>query len=170
MVHRLPHLRHRCASTACFVGLHQHQNPYYPDTMYIDALIGPETVNTMPPQTVDAFRDHGKLGCTLPKDLDQAREQLAQLANLGVDLSAITEQLQRDGRSFAAFDFAGSHRNKSRYLQAQLKCCSQRDDFRRCRTVEIVTRHLTVPGLSAKGVVAAQCFDALFLTFGAFGV
>ncbi len=79
------------------------KNPYYPDTMYIDALIGPETVNTMPPQTVDAFRDHGKLGCTLPKDLDQAREQLAQLATLGVDLSAITEQLQRDGvDSFAA--------------------------------------------------------------------
>lgn len=79
------------------------KNPDYPDTLYVDALIGPETVNTMPPQTVDAFRDHGKLGCTLPKNVEEARAQLAQLDELGVDLSAITEQLQTDGvASFAA--------------------------------------------------------------------
>ena len=82
------------------------KNPRYPDTMYVDALIGPDTVNTVPPATVDAFLDHGKVALSLEAGLDEARDQLARLAELGIDLDAITEQLQEDGVvSFAnAFD------------------------------------------------------------------
>lgn len=73
------------------------KNPDYPDTLYVDNLIGPETVNTMPPNTIDAFRDHGTVARTLDKDVDEAQLVLDNLAELGVDLSDITEQLQEDG-------------------------------------------------------------------------
>ena len=73
------------------------KNPAYSDTLYIDELIGPETVSTMPPQTVDAFRDHGKPANMLEANVDEARELLAQLAAQGIDLDAVTEQLQVDG-------------------------------------------------------------------------
>lgn len=73
------------------------KNPNYPDTLYIDALIGPETVNTMPPNTIDAFRDHGTLGNTLEEDVAEAQLVLDNLVELGVDLDEITEKLQEDG-------------------------------------------------------------------------
>jgi transaldolase len=73
------------------------KNPDYPDTMYIDELIGPETVNTMPPDTIEAFRDHGRLANTLEKDVEEALLTLDNLAELGIDLDEITEQLQDDG-------------------------------------------------------------------------
>jgi len=74
------------------------KNPDYSDVLYVEELIGPETVNTMPPATLDAFRDHGQVrGATLMEDVDEARSQLGKLAELGIDLDAITEQLQRDG-------------------------------------------------------------------------
>ncbi len=78
------------------------KNPAYSDTLYVDNLIGPDTVNTLPPATLDAFRDHGVVAETLQTGLDQARDQLARLADLGVDLDAVTETLQEDGvRAFA---------------------------------------------------------------------
>ena len=82
------------------------KNPAYPDTMYVDPLIGPHTVNTAPPVTLDAFRDHGTVALTIEDGLDEAREQLARLAELGVDLEAVTQKLQDDGvASFAeSFD------------------------------------------------------------------
>ncbi len=82
------------------------KNPAYPDTMYVDELIGPETVNTMPPQTIDAFRDHGHVAATLEAGLDDAEATLAELATLGIDMAEVTEQLQVDGvDAFAsAFD------------------------------------------------------------------
>jgi transaldolase len=73
------------------------KNPDYPDTLYIDELIGPETVNTMPPDTIEAFRDHGRLANTLEKDVEGAQLTLDNLAELGIDLDDITEQLQVDG-------------------------------------------------------------------------
>jgi transaldolase len=73
------------------------KNPDYPDTMYIDELIGPETVNTMPPDTIEAFRDHGRLANTLEKEVEDAQLTLDNLAELGIDLDEITEQLQEDG-------------------------------------------------------------------------
>jgi transaldolase / glucose-6-phosphate isomerase len=80
------------------------KNPLYSDILYVENLIGPETVNTLPPDTLNAFRDHGKIpGATVKEGLDDADHTLAELARLGVDLHAITEQLQRDGvASFAA--------------------------------------------------------------------
>lgn len=82
------------------------KNPDYPDTLYVDELIGAETVNTIPPATLDAFLDHGKLKVTLDKNLNEAREQLTKLAQLGIDLNKITDKLQMDGvKSFAdSFD------------------------------------------------------------------
>lgn len=73
------------------------KNPAYADTLYIDELIGPETVSTIPPTTVDAFRDHGTLGNTLEAGVADAHVTLAELADSGVDMDAITEQLQVNG-------------------------------------------------------------------------
>ncbi|MCA9974015.1 MAG: transaldolase [Anaerolineales bacterium] len=73
------------------------KNPAYPDTIYVDNLIGPQTVNTMPPATVDAFLDHGTLAETLTADVDEAEEQIAYLDDLDIDFNAITQQLQDDG-------------------------------------------------------------------------
>ncbi len=73
------------------------KSPDYPDTMYIDELIGPDTVTTIPPVTIDAFRDHGTLGSTLESNLEEARAVMEQLDALGVDMTAVTEQLQDDG-------------------------------------------------------------------------
>jgi transaldolase len=73
------------------------KNPNYPDTLYVDELIGPETINTMPPQTIEAFRDHGKLGNTLEEGVEEAQLVLDNLAELEIDLDEVTDQIQRDG-------------------------------------------------------------------------
>lgn len=73
------------------------KNPAYPDTMYVDELIGPDTVNTIPPETLEAFLDHGRPALTVTKDLFQAKAELAALADLGIDLSTVTEELQEEG-------------------------------------------------------------------------
>ena len=69
----------------------------YPDTLYVDSLIGPDTVNSVPPTTLFAFRDHGTVAPTLETGLDDARAQLARLAGVGIDLDAITQKLQDEG-------------------------------------------------------------------------
>lgn len=73
------------------------KNPDYPDTMYIDELIGPETVNTMPPNTIEAFRDHGTVANKLEEEVTEAQLVLDNLAELQIDLNQITEKLQADG-------------------------------------------------------------------------
>ena len=73
------------------------KNPEYSDTMYVDELIGPDTINTLPPATLDSFIDHGNVAETLTAGLDEARRQLAAIADLGIDIEAITHQLQLDG-------------------------------------------------------------------------
>jgi len=83
------------------------KNPNYSDTLYVDTLIGPHTVNTVPPATLDAFLDHGRVSATLEQDLDQAQERLARLAQLGIDLDAITEDLQVAGVEAFAAAFQG---------------------------------------------------------------
>jgi transaldolase len=78
------------------------KNPKYSDTKYVDELIGPDTVNTLPPDTLEAFEDHGTVAVTVDKGVDEAREQLRRLAELGIDLDAITQRLQRAGvKAFA---------------------------------------------------------------------
>jgi transaldolase/glucose-6-phosphate isomerase len=78
------------------------KNPDYPDTLYLDALIGPDTVDTMPPQSIVAFLDHGKVARTLDADLDQAHEDMRRLAAVGIDMDQVTEQLEVEGvKSFS---------------------------------------------------------------------
>lgn len=69
------------------------KNKDYSDVLYIDELIGPDTVNTIPPATWDAFRDHGTVAQTLTEDVDEARQTLADLASAGISLDAATDQL-----------------------------------------------------------------------------
>jgi transaldolase/glucose-6-phosphate isomerase len=73
------------------------KNPAYPDTLYVDELVGPDTVNTMPPATLDAFRDHGSPQDRLTGNLDGARDVMVQLASAGVDVNAVTAKLLDDG-------------------------------------------------------------------------
>jgi transaldolase/glucose-6-phosphate isomerase len=82
------------------------KNPAYPDTLYVDELIGPETVNTIPPATLDAFRDHGRLEPTLDRGLAEAKATLEAIASAGISLDAVTGQLLDEGvKLFAeAFD------------------------------------------------------------------
>ncbi|MBR0714820.1 bifunctional transaldolase/phosoglucose isomerase [Bradyrhizobium liaoningense] len=73
------------------------KNKDYSDVLYVEELIGPNTINTVPPATLDAFRDHGKLRDSLEENVDQARTVLDELARSGISLDAITEDLVRDG-------------------------------------------------------------------------
>jgi transaldolase/transaldolase/glucose-6-phosphate isomerase len=73
------------------------KNPAYRDVLYVEELIGPNTVNTIPPDTLDAFRDHGEARGSLLEDVAEAQRQLADLARLGLDLDALTEELQEEG-------------------------------------------------------------------------
>ena len=78
------------------------KNPDYPDTLYVDNLIGAHTVNTIPPQTLKAAMDHGTASPTLMIGVDEAGGQFVRLAELGIDLDAITQKLLDDGvASFA---------------------------------------------------------------------
>ncbi len=79
------------------------KNPAYPDTLYLDSLVGRDTVNTVPPATLQAFLDHGSVSKTLGKDVEEAGRQVARLDELGIDLVQITQKLQQDGvASFAS--------------------------------------------------------------------
>ena len=82
------------------------KNPHYRDVIYVEELIGPDTVNTMPPATVDAFRDHGVLRNTLTEDVAGARKTMDDLARAGISMKQVTDKLTDDGvKLFAdAFD------------------------------------------------------------------
>ena len=73
------------------------KNPAYRDVIYIESLIGPHTVNTIPLATLEAFNDHGEVRRTVDEGVDQARAELATLKELGIDLEAVTEKLQVEG-------------------------------------------------------------------------
>jgi transaldolase len=75
------------------------KNPAYPDTMYVDQLIGPHTVNTLPDATIEAFADHGTLGRTVDQSLDEAEATWAALGAVGVDLDDVADTLEREGVS-----------------------------------------------------------------------
>ena len=83
------------------------KNPAYPDTLYVDNLIGPDTVNTLPPATLDDFLDHGKVATTVETDVDGARMRMAELADLGIDLDAITNKVLDEGVAAFAKSFEG---------------------------------------------------------------
>src|SRR6202158_5369065 len=82
------------------------KNPNYSDVLYIEELIGPDPVNTVPPATLEAFREHGKARQSLTEDLDAARKTMADLAGVGIVMKDVTDKLTADGvKLFAdAFD------------------------------------------------------------------
>lgn len=82
------------------------KNPNYNDVMYVDELIGPDTVNTMPPATLDAFRDHGRPRASLTEDLASANQVMETVARVGISMKNVTDKLTNDGvRLFAeSFD------------------------------------------------------------------
>jgi transaldolase len=73
------------------------KNPDYPDVLYVESLIGAETVNTMPEETIRAFQDHGRVELTLERDVEQAQELLDQLAAAGIDYDDVTATLEEEG-------------------------------------------------------------------------
>src|SRR5215218_643934 len=73
------------------------KNPAYRDVMYVEELIGPETVNTMPKETIEAFQDHGVVAETLERDVDAARRLLDELSAVGVDYDDVVDTLEREG-------------------------------------------------------------------------
>ena len=78
------------------------KNPAYSDTVYVDNLIGPETVNTVPPATLDAFKDHGTAAMTLVRGLDESKNAIDQLAAAGISMDVVTQELEDEGvKAFA---------------------------------------------------------------------
>jgi transaldolase/glucose-6-phosphate isomerase len=78
------------------------KNPAYPDTIYVDNLIGPETVNTVPPATLDAFKDHGVAALTLMRGVDEAQNDINQLEAAGISMDVVTQELEDEGvKAFA---------------------------------------------------------------------
>ena len=73
------------------------KNPAYPDTLYVDELLGPDTVNTMPEETIKAYQDHGSPRERLQSELDEAHALMAELERVGVDYGDVTETLEREG-------------------------------------------------------------------------
>lgn len=73
------------------------KNPAYPDTIYVDPLVGPHTVNTMPPATLEAVLDHGRAEVTIGDDIDVARTLFDELREVGIEIDAVTAQLLREG-------------------------------------------------------------------------
>jgi transaldolase len=83
------------------------KNPDYPDTLYVDTLIGPRTVNTMPENTLEAFDDHGTIARTVDADFAGAHAVLDQLVGLGIDLAEVTQLLEDDGVAKFSKSFDG---------------------------------------------------------------
>jgi len=75
------------------------KNPAYPDTLYVDELIGPDSVNTLPDATLEAFIDHGTLDRRVDVDVDEARSVWQSLADVGIDMNEVAAQLEQDGIS-----------------------------------------------------------------------
>ncbi|MCB0955180.1 MAG: transaldolase [Ilumatobacter sp.] len=73
------------------------KNPSYPDTLYVDSLIGPHTVNTLPDATIDAFADHGTVARTIDLDVDDAQDVWSGLTAVGVDMDDVAATLEREG-------------------------------------------------------------------------
>lgn len=89
------------------------KNPAYSDLLYVNTLIGPDTVNTVPPQTYAAILDHGKAELTLERDLDEARKVLDAVAAAGIDMKWVLQKLEDDGVAAFEKSFDGLYKNLS---------------------------------------------------------
>ncbi|HKW60420.1 MAG TPA: transaldolase [Candidatus Dormibacteraeota bacterium] len=101
------------AAQRCLWASTSTKNPRYRDVMYVEELIGPATINTMPVQTFEAFVDHGRVAPALQQDIEGARRVLDQLAAAGIDLAAVTQELEDEGVA----GFAKSYRESIENLQ-----------------------------------------------------
>ncbi|HEV8194264.1 MAG TPA: bifunctional transaldolase/phosoglucose isomerase [Ktedonobacterales bacterium] len=104
------------------------KNPAYRDVLYVEALIGPETVDTMPPQTIVAFQDHGVAQPTLTLDLPAMHETMDQMARSGIDMDAVTHQLEVEGVKSFADSFGqliAATREKAERLQREAQGTSE---------------------------------------------
>src|SRR3954468_11230790 len=81
----------------CLWASTSRKNPEYRDVLYVEELIGPETVNTMPEETIRAFQDHGNVAETLTQGVDEARKLLDDLRQAGIDYDDVTDTLEREG-------------------------------------------------------------------------
>jgi transaldolase len=90
------------------------KNPAYSDLLYVDTLIGPDTVNTVPPQTYTAILDHGKPALTVESDLEAARRVLADIAATGIDMKWVLQKLEDDGVAAFEKSFDGLYANLSK--------------------------------------------------------
>ena len=91
------------------------KDPAYPDTYYVEALVAADTVNTIPPDTLDAYRDHGKPELRIHEAMATAPRKLRELAESGVDLEEVTRFLERDGVA----KFAASYRQLVAGIEAK---------------------------------------------------
>jgi transaldolase len=87
------------------------KNPAYPDTLYVDSLIGPDTVNTLPEATIAAFEDHGTIARTIDRGVDHAEAVMDRLAEVGVDMDDVGRTLEDQG-------VAGFHQSFAHVLRA----------------------------------------------------
>jgi transaldolase/glucose-6-phosphate isomerase len=95
------------------------KNPAYPDVMYVEELIGPDTVDTVPPQTLDAFRDHGRARVTITEQVDEARQHITRLNALGITMDQVTQELEEEGvKAFTDAFEALLHTIETRRAQA----------------------------------------------------
>jgi transaldolase/glucose-6-phosphate isomerase len=105
------------------------KDPAYPDTLYVDSLIGPQTVNTIPLKTWHAFEDHGTVAQTLEQDVDEARGHLERLASLGIDLDEVTNALLDEGVE----KFAHSFESLMETIRDKRERIEQRREWRHLR-------------------------------------
>jgi transaldolase len=92
------------------------KDPGYSDTYYVDALIAPRTVNTLPPETLEAYRDHGRPAVRIQEGIAAAAGQLEALARAGIDLARVTQELEVEGVE----KFAASHRSLLAAIDAKI--------------------------------------------------
>ena len=92
------------------------KDPRYPDTYYVEALVAPRTVNTLPPETLEAYRDHGNPAVRIQDGIAAAPEQLEGLARVGIDLAQAIRELEEEGVE----KFAASYRSLLAAIDAKV--------------------------------------------------
>ena len=119
------------------------KNPDYSDVLYVEELIAADTVNTLPPATMDAFRDHGKVRASLEENVDQARQMMASLDRCGISIDEVTAKLVEEGvQLFAdAFDklLGAVSRKRAAHLGEQLdsQTCELAPDLEKTMTLSL---------------------------------
>jgi transaldolase/glucose-6-phosphate isomerase len=122
------------------------KNPNYPDTMYVDQLAGQEIVNTMPPATIDAVRDHGKIDCgTVTENVEEAHQVIDRLRKVGIDIKDVTDQLTVEGVDAFANSLHGLYSviaEKTANIQSQVESSASSSLDGQQSAVDTALQHL----------------------------